>query len=208
VLGTDLDEFDAADGVAACVADVRSEEDWRRVVETAGGVDVLVNNAGGFEPPTFPDAPAEHWGTTLDLNLKGAMLGIQAVLPSMRERGGGAIVNVSSVAALVRRPYESPEYAAAKAGVLALTTSLGSLWGRHRISVTCICPDWVRTEAVEHAVAAISDEERAQLPRLVPVEEIAELILRLARDEALAGRVLVRWADEDGERLLPRGRET
>jgi NAD(P)-dependent dehydrogenase (short-subunit alcohol dehydrogenase family) len=207
VIGTDLDEFDAPVGVTVCVADVRSEDDWRRVV-AAGGVDVLVNNAGGYTPPTFPDAPAEHWASTLDVNLKGAMLGIQTVLPSMRERGGGAIVNVSSVAALVRKPYESPEYAAAKAGVLALTTSLGGLWESDRISITSICPDWVRTEAVERAVAAMSDAERAELPGLVPVEEIVGLILRLATDDSLAGRVMVRWADEDGERLLPRGRET
>jgi NAD(P)-dependent dehydrogenase (short-subunit alcohol dehydrogenase family) len=190
------------------VADVRGEDDWRRVVEQAGGVDLLVNNAGGYAPPTFPNAPAEHWTSTLDVNLKGAMLGIQAVLPSMCERGGGAIVNVSSVAALVRKPYESPEYAAAKAGMLALTTSLGALWESDRISITAICPDWVRTEAVERAVAAMSDEERAELPGLVPVEEIAGLIVRLATEESLAGRVMVRWADEDGERLLPLGRET
>ncbi len=135
------------------------------------------------------------------------MLGIQAVLPCMRDRGGGAIVNVSSVAALVRKPYESPEYAAAKAGLLALTTSLSGLWESDRISVTSICPDWVRTEGVERAIAAMSTEERAELPGLVPVEEIAGLIVRLATDESLAGRVMVRWADEPGERLLPLGRE-
>jgi len=206
VVGTDVEDV-PLDGVTSCVADVRSEEDWRRAVELAGGVDVLVNNAGGYQGPTFPDAPPEHWGATLDVNLRGVMLGIQAVLPSMRDRGEGAIVNVSSVAGLVRKPYESPEYAAAKAGVVALTTSLGNLWERDRISVTAICPDWVRTEAVERAVAEMTSEERAELPGLVPVEEIAGLIVRLASDESLAGRVLVRWADEDGERLLPLGRE-
>jgi NAD(P)-dependent dehydrogenase (short-subunit alcohol dehydrogenase family) len=207
VVGTNVEEFDAPEGVAVCVADVRSEEDWRRVLETAGGVDVLVNNAGGYEPPTFPHAPAEHWAVALDVNLKGVMLGMQAVLPSMRGRGGGAIVNISSVAALVRAPYDAPEYAAAKAGVVSLTTSLGSLWESDRVSVTCICPDWVRTEAVERALAAMTPEERAEVPRLVPVEEISTLVVRLAKDESLAGRVLVRWADEDCARLLPPGRE-
>jgi 3-oxoacyl-[acyl-carrier protein] reductase len=177
------------------------------VVEFAGGVDVLVNNAGGHEPPNFPDTSPDRWGAVLDVNLRGVMLGIQAVLGPMRARGGGAIVNVSSVAGLLREPYGPVEYAAAKAGVIAVTTSLGSLWESDRISVTCICPDWVVTEAVERAVAAMSPQERSQIRGLVPVEEIAALIVRLATDESLAGRVLVRWADEDGERLLPIGRE-
>jgi NAD(P)-dependent dehydrogenase (short-subunit alcohol dehydrogenase family) len=197
--------------VIACVADAADEADWRRVVGLAqrelGGVDVLVNNAGGHRPPNFPDAPAERWSRVVDVNLTGAMLGIQSVLAPMRRRGGGAIVNVSSVAGVLREPYAAPEYAAAKAGVVALTTSLGSLWEGDRISVTCICPDWVLTEAVERSVAAMPPEERAEVRGLVPVDEIAELIVRLARDDALAGRVMVRWADEGGERLLPLGRE-
>ena len=100
----------------------------------------------------------------LDVNLRGVMLGIQAVLEPMRRRGGGSIVNVSSVAGLKREPYGPVEYAAAKAGVNAVTTSLGSLWGkRDRISVTCICPDWVLTEAVERTVAGMTPDERAEL---------------------------------------------
>jgi NAD(P)-dependent dehydrogenase (short-subunit alcohol dehydrogenase family) len=217
VVATDLEEeregLDEVVGlgegaVTRCVADVASEADWRRVVETAGEVDLLVNNAGGHEPPNFPDTTSDRWGAVLDVNLRGAMLGIQAVLEPMRRRGGGSIVNVSSVAGLVRAPYRPVEYAAAKAGLIAVTTSLGSLWESDRISVTCIAPDWVLTEAVERTVAAMTPEQRAErVPGLVPVEEIAGLILRLATEETLAGRVMVRWADEDGERLLPLGRE-
>jgi NAD(P)-dependent dehydrogenase (short-subunit alcohol dehydrogenase family) len=194
--------------VTSCVADVASEEDWRGVVETAGEVNILVNNAGGHEPPNFPNTSADRWGSVLDVNLRGVMLGIQAALEPMRRGGGGAIVNVSSVAGLMREPYRPVEYAAAKAGVVAVTTSLGSLWESDRISVTCICPDWVLTEAVERTVAAMTPEDRAEIRGLVPVEEIAGLIVRLATDESLAGRVMVRWADEDGERLLPLGRES
>jgi NAD(P)-dependent dehydrogenase (short-subunit alcohol dehydrogenase family) len=216
VLGTDLeaereglDELVSLGGgaVTPCLADVASEEDWRGVVELAGEVDLLVNNAGGHDPPNFPDTTPDRWGAVLDVNLRGVMLGIQAVLEPMRRRGGGAIVNVASVAGLMRGSYRPVEYAAAKAGVIAVTTSLGSLWETDRISVTCICPDWVLTEAVERTVAAMTPEERAALPGLVPLGEIAGLILRLATDESLAGRVMVRWADEDRERLLPLGRE-
>ena len=193
--------------VVPCIADAASEDDWSRIVQQAGEVDVLVNNAGGHEPPNFPDTASNRWGAVLDVNLRGVMLGIQAVLEPMRRRGGGSIVNVSSVAGLNRGPYRAVEYAAAKAGVIAVTTSLGSLWERDRISVTCICPDWVLTEAVERTVAGMTPAERAQVPGLVPLEEISGLIVRLATDESLAGRVLVRWADEDGERLLPLGRD-
>jgi NAD(P)-dependent dehydrogenase (short-subunit alcohol dehydrogenase family) len=220
VLATDLDEeregLDEVSGlgegaIMPCVADAADEADWRRAIDVAerqlGGVDVLVNNAGGHRPPNFPEAPAERWGGVLDVNLRGVMLGIQAVLGPMRRSGGGAIVNVSSVAGLLREPYAAPEYAAAKAGVIALTTSLGSLWETDRISVTCICPDWVLTEAVERTVAAMTPEERAEVRGLVAVEEIAALIGRLARDERLAGNVLVRWADEEAERLLPLSRQ-
>ena len=74
--------------------------------------------------------------------------------------------------------------------------------------MTCICPDWVATEAVKRAVAAMTPAELAEQVRgPVPVEEIADSIVGLAQDETLAGRVLVRWADEPGPRLLPAGRE-
>lgn len=196
---------------AVFAANAADADDWRALVafaeETFGGLDVLVNNAGGHRPPNFPDAPSERWGDVLDVNLRGVMLGIQAALEPMRRRGGGAIVNVSSVAGLLLEPYGAPEYAAAKAAVIHLTAALGSLRERDNVSVTCICPDWVATEAVMRAVDAMTPDERAaQVPGLVPVEEIAESIAGLARDESLAGRVLVRWADEAGPRLLPQRR--
>ena len=188
-----LDELVAlGDGaVTPCVADVASEEDWRHVVETAGVVDVLVNNAGG------------HGRRTSRHELRPLGRGARRQSPRRHARdpgraradapgGGGSIVNVSSVAGLMREPYRPVEYAAAKAGVVAVTTSLGSLWESDRISVTCICPDWVLTEAVERTVAAMTPEERAEVRGLVPVEEIAGLIVRLATDESLAGRVMVR----------------
>jgi 3-oxoacyl-[acyl-carrier protein] reductase len=217
VVATDLEDEEEGLGevvglgggsVLPCLADVTREEDWRKVIDLVEGeVDVLVDNAGGVQPPFFPEAAHEQWGSVLDVNLRGVMLGTQAVLEPMRRRGGGAIVNVASVAGLMRGPHRAPEYAAAKAGVIALTTALGPLWESDRISVTCICPDWVLTEAVERSVAQMTPEERAEVRGLVPVEEIAGLIVRLASDESLAGRVMVRWADEEGERLLPTGRE-
>jgi NAD(P)-dependent dehydrogenase (short-subunit alcohol dehydrogenase family) len=109
-------------------------------------------------------------------------------------RGGGAIVNVASVAGLGAGPHSAPEYAAAKAGVVRFTAALGSLAGEG-IRVNAICRDYVDTPAVQRSVAAMSEEERAALPPLVPPAAIAGGVLDLIRDDSLAGRVLVRFAD-------------
>src|SRR5207249_3080592 len=131
-------------------ADVAVEAEVAEMVAAAerafGGLDVLVNNAGGAEEIPFPDAPTEQWARTIDVNLRGVMLAIQAALPVMRQRGGGAIVNIASLAGVGLGPHDAPEYAAAKAGVIRLTAALANL-AREGIRVNCICPDWVDTPA-------------------------------------------------------------
>jgi NAD(P)-dependent dehydrogenase (short-subunit alcohol dehydrogenase family) len=77
--------------------------------EEFGSLDVLVNNVGGVEEPYFPDGEPEHWEHGIDLNLRGAMLGIHFGVRAMGELGGGAIVNVSSVAGIGFGPYDKPE---------------------------------------------------------------------------------------------------
>jgi NAD(P)-dependent dehydrogenase (short-subunit alcohol dehydrogenase family) len=97
-----------------------------------GGLDVLVNNAGGVEGPTYPEAPASRWMATLALNLHAVMLATQQAVELMRERGG-AVVMIGSVAGLGSSPHAAPEYAVAKAGVLRLTACLApaALPARH-----------------------------------------------------------------------------
>jgi NAD(P)-dependent dehydrogenase (short-subunit alcohol dehydrogenase family) len=111
----------------------------------------------------------------------------------------GVIVNVSSVAGLGLEPYDAPDYAAAKAAVVRLTASLANHDG---VRVTCVCPDWVDTPAVRQSLAELTDAERARVPPLVPADEIAGIVLELVRDDSAAGRVVVRWAHEDGPRTL------
>jgi hypothetical protein len=93
---------------------------------------ILVNNAGGggHVEPHFPMAEPEEWGATLDLNLRGAMLATQLALEQMARGGGGAIVNIASTAGLGLEPYHSPEYAAAKAGLIRFTSALAG-WRAH-----------------------------------------------------------------------------
>jgi NAD(P)-dependent dehydrogenase (short-subunit alcohol dehydrogenase family) len=104
---------------AFILIDVTSKADVERMVAFAegefGGLDVLVNNAGGVTEPYFPECEPEQWGRAIDLNLRGVMLGIHFGVRAMRKRGGGAIVNISSLGGIGFQPYDAPEYGAAKA---------------------------------------------------------------------------------------------
>jgi NAD(P)-dependent dehydrogenase (short-subunit alcohol dehydrogenase family) len=180
------------------LADVTSEADMRAAVafaaETFGALDVLVNSAGAVLRPAFPDP---GWGRTLDLCLRGPMLAIEHALPAMLGRGG-AIVNIASVAGLGTLSNALIEYAAAKAGLIRLTAVLRPLAAGHGIRVNCVVPDWIATPETSASVAAMEPEERVQahVPEvLIPPEHIAGAVVRLVRDDAMAGRVLVCWCD-------------
>ena len=208
----------AADGAIVAVADVDGDGARRtvRAIEAAGGrarafvadmtdpdavhrmvadaaPRILVNNAGGggHVPPHFPDAGPEEWGATLDLNLRGPMLATQLSLGPMRAAGGGAVVNVASTAGLGLADYVCPEYGAAKAGLIRFTSTLAPLRERDGVRVNCIVPDWILTERAQAELAAMSAEERAAAPEPLPLDEVADAVVALIRDESLAGRVLV-----------------
>jgi len=105
-------------------------------------------------------------------------------------------VNVASVAGLGYRAQRSPEYSAAKAGLIHLSAALGSLAARSRVRVNCVVPEWILTADIRAYLETLSEPERANLPaRITPPEEIAAAIAHLASDETLAGRVLVCWCD-------------
>jgi NAD(P)-dependent dehydrogenase (short-subunit alcohol dehydrogenase family) len=194
--------IESAGGSAAFVhADVTVDEDVRRMIafaeETFGRLDILVNSAGLTPEPHFPDAQVEHWSRYLDLNLRGPMVAIQAALQPMKRARGGAVVSISSAAGVGFRPHSSPEYAAAKAGLIRLTATLAPLADSENVRVNCVVPNWIGTDEVKAEIEAMTPEERAEVPdELVPPEEIAAAVLRFVEDDSLAGRVLLVWNDE------------
>ena len=184
----------AGGGAVAVCADVCRAADRADLVACAaeaGGLDVLVNNAGGWgsAPEQFPAAKEAEWAAVLDLNLRAPMALAQECLPVMRRSGGGAIVNVASSAGWKHDAYASPEYAAAKAGLIRFTTALRGLRETHGVRMNCLVPDWIGLDRAYEELAAMSPAERASAPELIPPAAVAEAVVRLATDETLSGQI-------------------
>jgi len=200
-------EIHSEGGRAAFVlVDVAAEADVEKMVAFAegvfGGLDVLVNNAGGVTEPYFPQSEPDQWGRVIDLNLRGVMLGIHFGVRAMRK--GGAIVNISSMGGIGFQPYDAPEYGAAKAGVVRLTASLATLEERMGVRVNCICPGWVDTPASRRSRAEMTPEERESLvpPVLLQPEQIAEAVVMFVEVETMAGRVMI-WQEGEPWQIVP-----
>jgi NAD(P)-dependent dehydrogenase (short-subunit alcohol dehydrogenase family) len=191
-------------------ADITSDADVADMLAFAGtwrgGPQILVNNAGGggHIEPHFPDATPGQWGATLDLNLRGPMLATQLALEAMRGSGGGVVVNVASTAGLGFAPYQSPEYGAAKAGLIRFTSTLARLHHRSGVRVNCVVPDWIATERAQTELAGLTERERSELPTPVPMDDVADAVVRFVRDDTLAGRVMLLLGDKP-PRLIGNG---
>jgi 3-oxoacyl-[acyl-carrier protein] reductase len=177
--------------------DVTEVPAWKAAVERmlgcSGRIDVLVNNAGNHHDSLLAGMPVQAWEGVMATNLDSVFHGCQAVLPTMISQRQGRIVNVASLSALLS-PAGQTNYAAAKAGVVALTQSLAKEVARIGITVNAICPGYVETEAV----AAMSPDERKAAQMRVPMrrfgrpEEVAAAVRFLACPEAsyVTGSVL------------------
>jgi NAD(P)-dependent dehydrogenase (short-subunit alcohol dehydrogenase family) len=185
----------AAGGSAVFVdVDVTDDRQLALLVEVAtrqGPLGALVNNAGGVGsgPSRYPDSSPATWSRVLDLNLRAPMLTTQLVLEPMSANGGGAIVNVASSAGIGPDAHSAPEYSAAKAGLIRLTSSLSDL-GSLGIRVACVVPHWIGLPRAQQEFAGLSREERQNAGGLVDPETIADEVVRLIEDDESAGRIV------------------
>jgi NAD(P)-dependent dehydrogenase (short-subunit alcohol dehydrogenase family) len=164
-----------------------------------GGLDVLVNNVGAARQARFEEVPDEEWDAYWQLNVMSCVRAVRAALPLLRERGGGAIVNVSSTAG--KRPSTSmPHYSVTKAAVLSLSRLVADLYARDGIRSNAVTPGptataaWLADGGLADQQAALSGARRDEvlaavgagrpLGRLAEPEEIAAVVAFLCSDRA------------------------
>ena len=178
----------SAQAITGDVADPAAMEAMVQfAVDTFGGLDVAVNNAGIGGPlsPTG-EYPVDGWQRVIDINLNGVFYGMRYQIPAMLARGGGAIINVASILGTVGTA-NSPAYVAAKHGVLGLTKAAAIEYATQNIRVNAVGPGYIATPLLtstldEAAMQAIADMHPVK--RLGTGAEVAALIVFLASDEA------------------------
>jgi 2-hydroxycyclohexanecarboxyl-CoA dehydrogenase len=191
-IDTDGGERVAAEtGAESVRLDVTDPESARAAVETAGRLDVLVNNAGMDEFGFFTDTTPEMWERVIAVNLKGVLACTGAVLPGMQEAGYGRIVSIASEAGRVGSKG-SAVYSAAKGGVIAFTKTIARENARFGITANAIAPGPIETPLLKRANELGEIGERiietmkrgTQLRRLGQPEEVAAAVAFLAAEEA------------------------
>jgi 3alpha(or 20beta)-hydroxysteroid dehydrogenase len=167
--------------------DITSEADWQAAMQAIGDVDVLVNNAGIIRVTPLLETDLDTFRKVLDTNVVGAFLGIQAVVPSMRRRGGGSIVNFSSPQGLEGR-HGMAAYTASKFGVRGLTRTAALELGEYGIRVNTVIPGPTRTAMTARPGWTDDDYDTVYggypLARMARPEEIAAVCLFLASDDS------------------------
>jgi NAD(P)-dependent dehydrogenase (short-subunit alcohol dehydrogenase family) len=208
VVATDLKDTPIEEVAAAAEAsggeiltaahDVTSSEDWQRIVAEAesrfGGVDYLINNAG-IEGAVAPidESPEEIFDRVLAVNVKGVFLGIKAVIPALRRREGGAIVNLASIMGVSGSPTVAP-YVASKHAVIGLTKSAASGYASEKIRVNAVGPAPIETRMMRSLESGMgpgaeadikaSIEQQIPLGRYGTPDEVAGVIAFLCSEDA------------------------
>jgi 3-oxoacyl-[acyl-carrier protein] reductase len=180
----------ALEGATAVHLDVTDRAGWAAVTE--GGVDVVVNNAGITRDRSLLKMSDTEWQEVIDVHLRGTFLGCQHAVAAMKERGGGAIVNLSSESR--HGAFGQANYAAAKAGIAGLTRTVALEHARHGIRCNAVAPGGVDTPMTQVMDPSLIEPWMATIPvrRFAQPSEIASVIAFLASDDAsyVTGQVI------------------
>jgi NAD(P)-dependent dehydrogenase (short-subunit alcohol dehydrogenase family) len=179
----------------AVIADVTREDDvatlMDRTLQAFSPPTVLLNNAAITSFGTLAESPAQELDHVLSVNVRSAWVCTRAVIPLMRDMGGGAIVNLSSITGIVGAPGMAA-YSTSKGAIITLTRTLALELAEHGIRANCICPASIDTPMLQASFDRLPDPEAARarnvkrhpLGRLGTPDEVANLALFLASDEA------------------------
>ena len=187
-----LAELSGIDGIEARPLDVTDPAAIEATAREVGAPDVLFNCAGFVHHGSILSTGEDEWRFNIALNVDSMYRMIRAFLPGMIERGGGSIINMSSVASSIRGLPNRFVYGTTKAAVIGLTKSVAADYIRDGIRCNCICPGTVETPSLEDRIAAFDDPVQARkdfiarqpLGRIGTAEEIASLTVWLASDES------------------------
>ena len=209
VIATDVDPAKlhalAADGIRTATLDVLHPADIARAAAEAGPVDILCNCAGIVHQGSILDATEEEWAFGFELNVRSMFRTTRAFLPGMLARGGGAIVNIASVASSLKGVPNRAVYTATKAAVIGLTKSVAADYVAQGVRCNCICPGTVATPSLDERIAANAAQAgsvaaaraafvaRQPMGRLGTAAEIAALAVYLVSDAAafVTGQAMV-----------------
>ena len=174
--------------------DVTDEEAVKREVHKIGDLEILVNNAGVNPSKTFMQLTSEDWRNIFDVNVMGTVNFSRAVIPEMQKRGYGKIINLASIKGL-HHTQAKPAYAAAKAAVIRMTSSMAEELAPHNILVNAVAPGFTETEMTKSTLSPTIQAQIARIPlkRMANPREIAEVILFLASDKSsyITGQTIV-----------------
>jgi NAD(P)-dependent dehydrogenase (short-subunit alcohol dehydrogenase family) len=164
------------------------------VVDHWGAVDILVNNAGIYEVLPVEEISEAQWDRVLGVNLKGAFLCCQAVIPHMKRQGSGRIISIASSAGKTGGTLAGAHYSVSKAGVICLAKQLARELGPHGITVNAVAPGRIDTPMIQSVSEAENEafRQRTPLGRLGTPDDVAGAVVFLASEEAsfITGEIL------------------
>jgi 3-oxoacyl-[acyl-carrier protein] reductase len=190
----EAEELATAIGGRAIQADVSDAGEAKRLVDEAGDIDVLVNNAGLTRDGLLARMSDDDWRTVIETNLSSVFYTCRAVTRPMMKKRGGSIINISSIVG-VHGNWGQTNYGASKAGIIGFTKSLARELGSRNIRANVVAPGYVKTALTEvlpdEATAAMV--QQTPLGRVADPEEIAGAVRFLASDQAsfITGEVLL-----------------